>query len=261
MTASTASPDVPAPRGAAFLLLVDARLPTGGHAHSGGMEEAVASGTVRGVPDLPEWLRGRLTTVGLVDAAFAAAAHARAADSRAGDSRAGDSRAGDDGVAGGDHRDGWWAELASEWAARTVSPALRAAGRAQGRGLVRAARSCWPHPVLDGLAAALPDGAPWPLALGAAGFAAGCPVEQLTLVAAAAAVTAPAWATTRLLGTDPFRVGATLAGLAGVIDEVARDALRLTAGVPYRELPASSAPLLDLGAQHHADWEVRLFAS
>lgn len=59
---------------AALLLLADSRLPAGGHAHSGGAEEAVRRGTVTGTGDLARFLRGRLATTGLVTAALAAAA-------------------------------------------------------------------------------------------------------------------------------------------------------------------------------------------
>ena len=65
---------------AALLILADSRLPAGGHAHSGGLEPAVAAGRLSTVDDLGVFLRGRLRTSGLVAAALAAAAcrHARA---------------------------------------------------------------------------------------------------------------------------------------------------------------------------------------
>ena len=70
-------------RATALLLLADGRLPAGGHAHSGGLEAAVAAGRVHDLATLEAFLRGRLATAGLVAAAFAAAAAASAA--RAGD--------------------------------------------------------------------------------------------------------------------------------------------------------------------------------
>ena len=246
---------------AAFLLLVDARLPTGGHAHSGGMEEAVAGGAVTGVADLGAWLAGRLHTVGLVDAAFAAAAHTAAAAAHTA-AVAAHTAAVAPHLPAGATSPGPWPDMDAEWGARTVSPALRAAGRAQGRGLLRAARACWPDARLDRMGAALPGGAPWPLAVGATGAVAGCRLEAVTAAAAAASVTGPAWATTRLLGTDPFEVAAILAGLGPAVDEVA--AVAVGYGRPrgsVADLPALSAPLLDLGAERHATWEVRLFAS
>ncbi|MEV4822228.1 urease accessory UreF family protein [Micromonospora sp. NPDC049274] len=58
-----------------LLLLADGRFPAGAHAHSGGLEAAVAAGRVTDLASLESFLVGRLTTAGLVGAAFAAAAH------------------------------------------------------------------------------------------------------------------------------------------------------------------------------------------
>ncbi|HEY3810355.1 MAG TPA: urease accessory UreF family protein [Acidimicrobiales bacterium] len=228
---------------AALLLLADGRMPTGSHAHSGGLEAAVQAGRVRDAGDLAAWLAGRLATVGRVDAAFAAVAWA-AAGTDFGITRK------------------RWGVLDAELSARVAPPAWRAASRAQGRGLVRAAHRCWPSAPLDALAAALPAGAPWPLALGVAGRAAGLGAGDVTLAAGAAAVQGPAWAATRLLGLDPYAVAACLAGLAPAIDREAAAARRWAdPGVDARLLPAASAPWLDIGAADHGTWEVRLFAS
>jgi urease accessory protein len=50
----------------ALLLLADARLPAGGHAHSGGLEAAVAAGRVVDAASLDGFLRGRLATAARV---------------------------------------------------------------------------------------------------------------------------------------------------------------------------------------------------
>ncbi len=55
-----------------LLLFADSRLPAGGHAHSGGVERAVAAGAVRDMPTLEGFLRGRLATAGAQSAAIAA---------------------------------------------------------------------------------------------------------------------------------------------------------------------------------------------
>ena len=49
-----------------LLVLADSRLPTGGHVHSGGVEEAIASGLVTDVGTLRAFLRRRIRTSGLV---------------------------------------------------------------------------------------------------------------------------------------------------------------------------------------------------
>jgi len=211
---------------ATLLLLADGRLPAGGHAHSGGLEAAVAAGRVRDIDGLAGFLRGRLATTGLVAAAFAAAACARPADIEALD----------DGLD-----------------ARIPSPAQRAASRAQGRALLRAGRAMWPVPPV-------PAVLHHPVALGVVARAAGLAPTHAALLAAHGTVSGPASAAVRLLGLDPYAVHALLASLAGDCDRIAGAAAAASTG-PVDALPADSAPLLDIGAEAHARWEVRLFAS
>ncbi|MFC7732897.1 urease accessory protein UreF [Actinomadura keratinilytica] len=225
---------------AALLLLADARLPAGGHAHSGGLEPAAAAHAVTGPDDLRGFLRGRLATAGLTAAALAAAACAHAGARP--------------------HR---WRELDAEADARMPSPAQRRASRAQGRSLSRAARAAWSHPGLDALAAELAE-PHHPVVLGAAAAAAGGTPGQAAAVAAYGAVTGPASAAVRLLGLDPLGVHAVLAGLAAEVDGVAREAAAAVEegdGDGWRALPAPSAPLLDLLAEAHVRAGLRLFAS
>ncbi|MDP9452949.1 MAG: urease accessory protein UreF [Actinomycetota bacterium] len=222
---------------AVALLLADGRFPAGGHAHSGGVEVAVARGRVGDLASLVAFLRGRLATSGLVDAALAAATCHRGRAAVAP-----------------------WGELTAEAEARQPSPALRIAWRVQGRALLRAARRAWPGPVLDGLAAAAPDGVPHPVALGAVAAAAGLAPAASAALAAHQAVAGPASAAVRLLGIDPLDVAAAVAGLAGEVDAVAAEATTAATG-HLADLPCRAAPLLELGAEDHAAWEVRLFAS
>jgi urease accessory protein len=224
-----------------LLLLTDARMPAGGHAHSGGIEAAVNARTVRDVADLAAFLRGRLHTTGRVAAAAAAAACARAADPATALDSAG------------------WGELDAEVSARTPSPAQREASRAQARTLLRAARVCWPAAVLDLLARARP-GTHHSVALGAAAACAGCPPAEAALAGAYLSVTGPATAVVRLLGLDPLAVHAVLARLGADLDAVAAAAAAAADG-PLPELPSVSAPRLDLLAQDHARSELTLFAS
>jgi urease accessory protein len=214
---------------ATLLVLADGRFPAGGHAHSGGLEPAARADRVPDLPALAAFLRGRLATVGLVTAAFAAAAARPGAEPAD------------------------LAELDDALDARTPSPAQRRASRAQGRALLRAGRAMWGLPA--GLTAAH-----HPVALGAVAAAAGLAPEAAALAAAHGAVAGPASAAVRLLGFDPYAVHGLLARLAPGCDAVAERAARSAAG-PVDDLPAASAPLLDVGAEAHASWEVRLFAS
>lgn len=221
---------------AALLILADGRFPAGGHAHSGGAEEAVTAGRVRDVAGLEEFCRGRLHTSGLVAAGLAAAAAA-----------------------------GYDALLLEEAAdARTAGPTLRHTSRRLGRQLLRAARAAWPHAELDALAVARPRGAHQPVVLGLAARCAGLMPLDAAYAAAYESIGGPVSATVRLLRLDPFDATAVLAHLAADIDHVAATAAeaaqRVHADGPAA-LPAASAPLLDITAEQHAVRPARLFAS
>ncbi|MEU3619605.1 urease accessory UreF family protein [Streptomyces sp. NPDC006872] len=221
---------------AALLVLADGRFPAGGHAHSGGAEAAVKAGRITGAVDLAAFCRGRLHTAGLVAAALAAAA-----------------------AAGADP-----AELDAAADARTPSPALRAAARKLGRQLMRAARATWPSAELDAVAREFPKGAHQPVVLGLTARAAGLGAEDAAYCAVYESVSGPATAVVRLLSLDPFEATAVLARLAPELDRVVDRAVSAGAAVPAAgvdALPAASAPLLEIGAEVHAAWPVRLFAS
>ncbi|MFI7625275.1 urease accessory protein UreF [Microbispora rosea] len=242
---------------AALLLLADSRLPAGGHAHSGGVEEAVRLGAVTGTGDLARFLRGRLATAGLVTAALAAAACELAA---AGELAATDDPADDpaDGVE-------LWRRLDAEADARAASPAQREAARTQGRLLLRTARRMWPSAALDTLARAVPEGPHHPVALGAAGASAGCTPRQAALAAAYTSVTGPATAAVRLLGLDPVTVHRLLADLAPALDDAAHAACASLGDAArqgrWHALPGHSAPALDLLAEGHLTNPMKLFVS
>lgn len=236
-------PHDPATGSAALLMLADGRFPAGSHAHSGGLEAAVAAGRVSDTGTLEEFLRGRMTTGGATVAAFAAAARAAFGD----------------GPAPAD-REGRMTLLDTEFEARTPAPALRATSRKLGRQLLRAARAIRPRPELDAFAAALPAGPHQPLALGAVAWTLGLGLHATASAALHDAVTGPATAAVRLLGLDPFAVQAVLVRLAPDLDRLARTAAG-HAHLPPERLPSHGAPLLDISAELHATWEVRLFAS
>jgi len=234
---------------ATLLLLADGRLPAGGHAHSGGLEAAVASGRVCDGASLEGFLRGRLATAGLVAAAFAAFATAAAVAAAAVAAAA---------VAVAAVAASPWdrRELDAEFDARTPSPALRRVSRTQGRALLRVGRAMWTVP--DWVEH--PAGPHQPIALGLVAAAAGLDPVDAARVAAYGSVSGPAGAAVRLLGLDPYPVHALLARLAPACDDVAARAAAYRDG-RAADLPAVSAPLLDIGAEDHATWEVRLFAS
>ncbi|MFI6007912.1 urease accessory protein UreF [Streptomyces sp. NPDC051243] len=221
---------------AALLVLADGRFPAGGHAHSGGAEAAVKAGRITGAASLEDFCRGRLHTAGLVAASLAAAA-----------------ALGVDAVGLDEAAD-----------ARTPSPALRTAARKLGRQLMRAARATWPSAELDAVAREFPKGAHQPVVLGLAARAAGLGADDAAYCAAYESVSGPASATVRLLSLDPFDATAVLARLAPEMDRVADRAVeagRRVVDGGVDALPAASAPLLEIGAESHAAWPVRLFAS
>ena len=205
-----------------LLALSDSRLPTGGHVHSGGVEEAVASGLVVDVPTLRAFLRRRIRTTGLITASVAVAVHSGALS-----------------LVDADH----------ETDARTPAPAARTASRAQGRGLVRLARKVWPEPDWDAVGAK-PHLA---VAAGAVGAASGLMPEQTALSVVYTTMTCSATAAQRLLALDPGDVAALTFELSSLCDQTAAQAAK--------ELADLSDPLLDLLAQRHVERDRPLFAS
>ncbi|MEU3191257.1 urease accessory UreF family protein, partial [Streptomyces sp. NPDC006992] len=115
-------------------------------------------------------------------------------------------------------------------------------------------------PDLDALAAARPKGAHQPVVLGLAARSAGLAPLDAAHAAAYESISSPATAVVRLLSLDPLEATAVLARLAPAADEVARRAEAAAQG-PVEDLPAASAPLLEITAEQHAAWQVRLFAS
>jgi urease accessory protein len=220
---------------AALLLLSDGRLPSGGHAHSGGLEQAVVDGRVATVADVELFARGVLASSGLSYAALAAVSCSQV---------------------------GYWALLCAEFEARTPSAAARRSAAVQGRALLRTGRRVWPSTVLE-ILAAYSDRPPLPIVQGAVAFAAGLTSSDVALACLHNMVSGVASAAVRLLGLDPIEVAAMLAGLTEDIDRIARQAAAF-AGTDIGnvgDLPAVTGPLLDILAERHDDREMSLFAS
>ncbi|MGH3643717.1 MAG: urease accessory protein UreF [Mycobacterium sp.] len=207
---------------ATLLALADSRLPTGGHVHSGGVEEGVASGLVVDLPTLRAFLRRRIRTSGLVTASIASAVH--------------------DGTLSVADADG-------ETDARTPAPAARSASRAQGRGLVRLARKVWPAHDWDSVGVKPHLG----VAAGSVGSASGLLPEQTALSVVYTTMTGSATAAQRLLALDPGDVAGLIFELSPLCDQTAAEATK--------ELADLSDPLLDVLAQRHVERDRPLFAS
>ncbi len=102
------------------------------------------------------------------------------------------------------------------------------------------------------------------MVLGLTARAAGLEPVDAAYCAAYESVSGPASATVRLLSLDPFDATAVLARLAPELDRVATravEAARTAVEEGVDALPSASAPLLEIGAELHAAWPVRLFAS
>jgi len=209
------------------LLLADSRTPSGGYAHSGGLEAAVGEGL--GVAGIAGFVRARLRTVGLVDASIAAASAI-------------------------EPDIGAWLALDHEWSARTPAGPVRAAARQMGLSLLRVARRWWPaDELLPGYARAS-ELTPRPVALGAVaqvGALAPLAAARLSLYEDAAGTMSAA---AKLLPIDTADASGWLAALGPELEDLARQAVA-------EGIASTSTPLLDRRALAHAHNERKLFAS
>jgi urease accessory protein len=213
------------------LLLADARLPSGGHAFSAGVEPAIQGGLAR--RDVPAFLQTRARTTTLVDAATAVVAR----------------RAGLTGAS--------YAPVHRAWAARTPSRAARAASMDLGRGLLRLAQRLWPQsPAIAALTAGDATTPPRPIVLGAIAAHAGLDAETLVRVAVYDDMAGGVAALLKLEPGDPVD------GVRLVIDACAAvDPLvpRLAAIDSPEAIPAASAPQAEAWTEAHALSNRRLF--
>jgi urease accessory protein len=205
------------------LLLADGRFPGGSFAHSGGLEAAVADGSVHDLLTLEAFTRGRLHGAGPLDGWLAARAceAATIADLRA---------------------------LEAEAEAHQPSAALRAGSRAQGRGLRRAAALVWPGLDLGAVEA-------HPVVLGAVAARAGLDPPAAARLAVTGLAMTIVSAAPKLLALDMADAVGVAVRLAGDAADIAAEATGLA------RAPIRSAPLTEVRAEDHVTWEVRLFAS
>jgi urease accessory protein len=212
------------------LLLADGRTPSGGYAHSGGLEAAISGGLT--VDEVPAFARARLHTLGRVAAGLAALA------------------CGCQTLAG-------LLELDGEAAARTPVAALRAADRRLGLALLRTGRTLWPADELLADYAGASVLTPRAVSLGAVARAAGMEPRQAARLALYEDVAGVAAAAVKLVSLDGARASSWVAGLAGEIEQLAGEASRTA----LNSLPSTSTPLLDRRAERHHASAGRLFAS
>ncbi len=217
------------------MMLADARLPTGGHTQSAGLEPAVRAGLGADgnkLTEVEQYARDRLRTVTRVEAGVAVVArHLTARD-------------------GANHG---LQTLEAAWAARVPSQVLRSVARRQGRAYLRLATRVWPR-VSNYLPA---DGeVPRPIVVGVVAAVNGLSaVQTARLIAYDDAQTVVA-ASLKLLPVDPADAACWLAALHPDIEELVVDVAGLTRAA---DVPAYGAPLVDLFAQNHSSERMRLF--
>ncbi|WP_402461763.1 urease accessory protein UreF [Isoptericola aurantiacus] len=238
------SPTAPDPTSVA-LLLADARLPGGGHAHSASLEPALLGGLP--ASQVPAWMVGRATTVSLVEAGTAVvAAHALTTGARAPH---------DDPDAGAVAL----AAVGRAWAARTPSAALRDAARLLGRGYLRVARALWGgHPAVAAATAlaARDGGIPRAVVLGAVAAASGLPPADVVRLTVYDDAQTAASALLKLEPSDP------LVSARWVLDACAAaepHVPRVATCTTPESIPASGAPQTEGWAETHALQTQRLF--
>lgn len=215
------------------LLLADGRLPTGGHAHSGGLEPALAAGLR---PDqVPAYMDARLRTVGLVEAAAAALALHRAVDCP-----------------------DQLVEVQAELLARTPSAPLRSSSELLGRGLTRLAQRLWPEHAAVRALDRLGRPAMRPVALGVVGAALGMGADTVARASLYDDAQTVAAAALKLLPVDPADATGWLLASAATIESVVERALTTT---DPRDLPALTAPLVELWSLDHHHSTRRIFVS
>jgi len=210
------------------MLLADARLPSGGHAQSSGLEPALQAGVQ--VHAVPAFLSARARTTTLVDAATAVLTRHAALDCLP------------------------VAPIERAWAARTPSRAMRDASRDLGRGLLRLAGRIWPE--VGSSLAELCGPPPRPLVLGAIAAHTGIDAETLVRLTIYEDMACAVAALLKLEPGDPADgVALVIEACASVEPQIPTVAL-LTS---IDHIPAAGAPQAEAWAEAHALTSRRLF--
>lgn len=215
------------------MLLGDARLPSGGHAHSAGMEPAFMAGI--GHADVPALLAGRARTSSLVEAGAAVVAMRV--------------------LNGGADAAFELAAVEAAWAARTPSKAQREASRRLGRGLLRLAKATWPNEPAIAACAALPDPSRG-IVLGAIGAA--CAMAPAELVRAVVYDDAQS-AAAAVLKLDPVDPARTVRWVLDACAAAEPFVAAVAACDSPDAIPAAGAPEAEGWAEAHNLLTRRLF--
>lgn len=215
------------PTTALALLLADGRFPDGSHAHSFGLEAAVAAGRVTGPTSLRGYVEARLWTSARTDAAAARLA-----------------------TMGHDLND---VDVALEL--RMPSATARATSRSLGRSLGRTAKRLWPGTqLLDAKGRPLLQ----PVAFGAVAALAGATPDDAAVCVVHACVASLSTAALRLLGLDPFDIAAVTLDLRDAVTAVARSTGEIHSPT---DLPSASTPFAEIDPELQLTLEPRLFGS
>jgi urease accessory protein len=214
-----------------MMLLADARLPVAGHTQSGQLEAAVRSGLT--AEQVPVFMRSRLASVVRVEACTAVVGLHRL-------------------------RAGLPLEpVVDGWAARTPAAAMRDTSRTLGRALLRLVRRLFPDSVHVAEVAAL-ERPCRPLVLAAAAATGGLAPASLARLVAYDDLQTVASAALKLLPLDPLDATGWVHELLPEAELLAAEVAPLT---DPHQIPAPSAPQLDLWAQAHARTTRRLFSA
>ncbi len=215
-----------------LMLLSDARLPTGAHTQSAGLEPAINGGMP--ARDVPRYITARLRTVTRVEAGAAVVARHLSSGPDPGTGLA-------------------LVDLA--WRARTISPALRETSALLGRGYGRLVGRLWPeHPAVVALQAIrLPCRA---VVLGVAAACTGLAPMQLGRLIGYDEAQTIAAAALKIAPLDPVDATAWVIGAQDDIERMAGSVAGLT---EPDEIPAFGAPLIEQWAEIHSTTTQRLF--
>ncbi len=214
------------------LLLADARLPTGAHTQSAGVEPALTAGMR--LDQLPDYLTVRLRTVTEVEAATAVVARYRWLHCPPAE------------------REAAVRAVDRAWRVRTLSDALREASDLLGRSYLRTAAAVWPLTAMTG------DRRVWcrAVVIGATAAEAGLSAAEVARLLAFEDVQTVIAAALKL---DPFDPAQGVRWAAAAETEVEAMVVRVCGLSTLEQIPAWSAPGIEEWGQRHRTRERRLF--